>query len=70
MRYAETESGFNLDPLKLLRPPSDCEPSDVLLVEHVDCRSRLTSPDWNKLRNLIGFKQVRIVAIDLPTPWS
>jgi hypothetical protein len=33
-------------------------------------RSRLTSPDWNRLLNLIDFKQVRGIALDLPTPWS
>jgi hypothetical protein len=33
-------------------------------------RNRLTSPDWNRLRNLIDFKQVRVIALDLPMPWS
>ncbi len=49
---------------------ADCEPGDVLLVEQVDRLSRLTSPDWLKLRRLIDAKQVRIVALDLPTSWS
>jgi DNA invertase Pin-like site-specific DNA recombinase len=54
----------------LFRLLSDCEPGDVLLVEQVDRLSRLTSPDWIKLRSLIDAKQVRIVALDLPTSWS
>jgi len=41
----------------------------VLLVEQVDRLSRLTSPDWIKLRTLIDAKQVRVVALDLPTSW-
>jgi DNA invertase Pin-like site-specific DNA recombinase len=49
---------------------ADCEPGDVLLVEQVDRLSRLTSSDWTKLRGEIEAKQVRIVALDLPTSWS
>ena len=40
------------------------------LVEQVDRLSRLTSPDWRKLRAEIDAKQVRIVALDLPTSWN
>ncbi len=47
-----------------------CEPGDVLLVEQVDRLSRLTSADWIKLRAEIDTKQVRIVALDLPTSWN
>ncbi len=42
----------------------------MLLVEQVDRLSRLTSVDWNKLRAEIDSKQVRIVALDLPTSWN
>jgi len=69
-RYVENESGAKLDRPELFRLLSDCEPGDVLLVEQVDRLSRLTSPDWLKLRNLIDSRQVRIVALDLPTSWS
>jgi len=68
-RYVENESGAKLHRSELFRLLSDCEPGDVLLVEQVDRLSRLTSPDWIKLRNLIDAKQVRIVALDLPTSW-
>ena len=40
-----------------------------MLVEQVDRLSRLTAPDWQKLRTEIDAKQVRIVALDLPTSW-
>ena len=69
-RYVENESGAKLHRPELFRLLSDCEPGDVLLVEQVDRLSRLTSLDWIKLRNLIDAKQVRIVALDLPTSWS
>lgn len=42
----------------------------MLLVEQVDCLSCLTESDWRKLRAEIDTKQVRIVALDLPTSWS
>ncbi|MCK5931678.1 Site-specific DNA recombinase [Fulvimarina manganoxydans] len=69
-RYMENESGTKLHRPELFRLLSDCEPGDVLLVEQVDRLSRLTSPDWRKLRAEIDAKQVRIVALDLPTSWN
>lgn len=69
-RYLENESGAKLQRPELFRLLADCEPGDVLLVEQVDRLSRLTSADWNKLRAEIDGKQVRIVALDLPTSWS
>ncbi|MBB3937390.1 Resolvase, N terminal domain [Aureimonas phyllosphaerae] len=69
-RYIENESGAKLDRPKLFGLLADCEPGDVLLVEQVDRLSRLTSPDWMKLRAEIDAKQVRIVALDLPTSWN
>lgn len=69
-RYIENESGAKLYRPELFRLLADCEPGDVLLVEQIDRLSRLTSPDWTKLRSEIDAKQVRIVALDLPTSWS
>jgi DNA invertase Pin-like site-specific DNA recombinase len=42
----------------------------VLLVEQVDRLSRLTDADWRKLRSELDAKQVRIIALDLPTRWQ
>jgi hypothetical protein len=42
----------------------------VLLVKQADRLSCLTSTDWQRLRGLIDAKEVRIVALDLPTSWS
>ena len=68
-RYVENESGAKLARPELFRLLADCQPGDVLLVEQVDRLSRLTGPDWTRLRAQIDAKQVRIVALDLPTSW-
>lgn len=49
---------------------ANSKPGDVLLVEQVDRLSRLTDSDWRKLRAEIDRKQVRIIALDLPTSWQ
>ena len=41
----------------------------MLLVEQVDRLSRLTDGDWRKLRAELDAKQIRVVALDLPTSW-
>ncbi|EAS48519.1 putative resolvase [Aurantimonas manganoxydans SI85-9A1] len=65
--YSENESGTKLERPELFRLLSDSRPGDVLLIEQVDRLSRLTSGDWSKLRKEITDRQVRIVALDLPT---
>ena len=69
-RYIENESGTRLDRPELFRLLADSEPGDVLLVEQVDRLSRLTSADWTKLRAILDARQVRVVALDLPTSWT
>lgn len=68
--YVENESGAKLARPELFRLLGDCRPGDVLLIEQVDRLSRLTAEDWSKLRAEIDARQVRIVALDLPTSWS
>ena len=67
--YTEHESGAKLARPELFRLLADSRPGDVLLVEQVDRLSRLTSDDWKTLRTEIAAKQVRIIALDLPTSW-
>jgi DNA invertase Pin-like site-specific DNA recombinase len=69
-RYIENESGATLKRPELFRLLADSRPGDVLLIEQVDRLSRLTEADWRKLRSSIDEKQVRIVALDLPTSWQ
>jgi len=68
--YVENESGASLQRPELLRLLADCEPGDVLLVEQVDRLSRLTSGDWDRLKGEISSREVRVVALDLPTSWA
>ncbi len=67
--YAENESGAKLARPELFRLISDSRPGDVLLIEQVDRLSRLTEGDWRKLRAELDRKQIRVVAMDLPTSW-
>ena len=69
-RYVENESGAKLQRPELFRLLSDCRPGDVLLIEQVDRLSRLSDSDWRQLRAEIDTKQVRVVALDLPTSWT
>lgn len=68
--YIENESGASLKRPELFRLLADCNAGDVLLVEQVDRLSRLNSEDWETLKTQIKAKQVKIVALDLPTSWS
>lgn len=67
--YVENESGAKLARPELFRLLSDSRPGDVLLIEQVDRLSRLTSNDWQALRAKLSEKQVRVIALDLPTSW-
>lgn len=66
-RYTENESGAKLERPELFRLLDDCAEGDVLLVEQVDRLSRLNGSDWQKLKDQIAAKRVRVVALDLPT---
>jgi DNA invertase Pin-like site-specific DNA recombinase len=68
--YVENESGAKLARPELFRLLADSKPGDVLLIEQVDRLSRLTDSDWRKLRAELDAKQVRVVALDLPTSWQ
>lgn len=68
--YAENESGGRLDRPELFRLLADSRPHDVLLVEDVDRLSRLAAAEWEKLKGLIRKRQVRVVAVNVPTTWQ
>ncbi|CDP51569.1 resolvase [Devosia sp. DBB001] len=68
--YVENESGASLHRPELFRLLSDSRPGDVLLVEQVDRLSRLNAADWERLREEIRQRQVKVVALDLPTSWQ
>ncbi|HEV2559788.1 MAG TPA: recombinase family protein [Microvirga sp.] len=67
--YVENESGAKLARPELFRLLSDAHPGDILLVEQVDRLSRLDTADWERLKWELAARQVRVVALDLPTSW-
>lgn len=68
--YVENESGATLQRPELFRLLADSTPGDVLLIEQVDRLSRLNAADWDSLKTQLQQKQVRVVALDLPTSWQ
>jgi DNA invertase Pin-like site-specific DNA recombinase len=68
--YYENESGASLQRPELFRLLGGCKPYDILLIEQVDRLSRLNASDWEKLRADIKHRNVRVVALDLPTSWT
>jgi len=67
--YVESESGAKLARPELFRLLSDAQPGDILLIEQVDRLSRLTAPDWERLKAELTSRHVRVVSLDLPTSW-
>lgn len=65
--YSENISGTRLDRPELTKLLSTAGSGDVLLVESVDRLSRLSLPDWQKLKNTIQSKGLKLVVVDLPT---
>ncbi|WP_306890353.1 recombinase family protein [Ancylobacter amanitiformis] len=65
--YVENESGASLARPELFRLLGDCQPGDILLIEQVDRLSRLNATDWERLKDEIRQRRVRVVALDLPT---
>lgn len=68
--YAENESGAHLARPELFRLLADSRPHDVLLVEDVDRLSRLTAAEWDRLKLIIREREVRVVAVNVPTTWQ
>jgi DNA invertase Pin-like site-specific DNA recombinase len=67
--YVENESGAKLARPELFRLLADAHAGDILFVEQVDRLSRLTASDWEALKAQMAAKQIRVVAIALPTSW-
>ncbi|RWM21763.1 MAG: resolvase [Mesorhizobium sp.] len=65
--YEENESGASLHRPELFRLLRDSKPGDILLTEQVDRLSRLSDKDWDQLKREIKDREVKVVALDLPT---
>jgi DNA invertase Pin-like site-specific DNA recombinase len=46
---------------------TDSKPGDILLTKQVDRLSRLSDKDWDQLKREIKDREVKVVALDLPT---
>lgn len=67
--YIENESGATLNRPRLWDLLNDSRAGDIMLIEQVDRLSRLTEADWRRLRGELDARQVRVIALDLPTSW-
>jgi DNA invertase Pin-like site-specific DNA recombinase len=67
--YVENESGASLQRPALFELIEDASKGDILLIEQVDRLSRLNEADWEALKAKLGEKQIKVVALDLPTSW-
>lgn len=67
--YTENESGASLQRPALFELIADASPGDILLIENVDRLSRLNETDWATLKQALNEKQIKVVALDLPTSW-
>lgn len=68
--YVENESGATLQRPELSRLLADSQPHDILLIEDIDRLSRLTDADWSELKTMIKRRDMRIVAVNVPTTWQ
>lgn len=67
--YTENESGASLHRPALFELIADASLGDILLIENVDRLSRLNETDWATLKQALNEKQIKVVALDLPTSW-
>jgi len=67
--YTENESGASLQRPALFELIADASEGDILLLEQVDRLSRLDESDWESLKTTLKAKQIKVVALDLPTSW-
>lgn len=67
--YIENESGASLQRPALFELIGDATVGDILLIEQVDRLSRLNETDWQTLKQALSAKQIKVVALDLPTSW-
>jgi len=65
--YRENESGRKLARPELKRLIADSNSGDVILIESIDRLTRLKMSDWERLKEEINAKRLKIVAQDLPT---
>lgn len=66
-KYFENYSGTKLSRPELNQLLEESEEDEVLLVESVDRLSRLSFEDFDRLKQRLSEKKLRLVVMDLPT---
>ncbi|HDY7685531.1 TPA: recombinase family protein [Vibrio vulnificus] len=68
--FIENASGRDFDRPILNQLIDIAEDGDTILVEQLDRLTRLSSEDWEKLKNKLVQSGVSIVAVDIPTSYQ
>ncbi|WP_210499382.1 recombinase family protein [Vibrio crassostreae] len=68
--YIETASGASLDRPVLHELLEHAEKGDCIVCEQIDRLSRLSESDWIKLKSIIAEKELKVIALDLPSSHS
>lgn len=65
--YIENESGASLQRPELLRLLDDTAVGDAIIIEQIDCLSRLDEESWFQLKDMLNKKELKVISLDLPT---
>lgn len=65
--FIENKTGTTLKRPELIKLLDICAPGDAIVIESIDRLTRLTDEDWQTLKSELAEKQIRIIAIDVPT---
>ncbi|MDP8836680.1 recombinase family protein [Serratia marcescens] len=65
--YVENESGTKLERPELNKLLTDAAHGETILIERMDRLSRLTLTDWERLKQRIKEKNLRLIVKDIPT---
>lgn len=65
--FMENESGAILARPQLMSLLNNAAPGDAILVEQIDRLSRLNDEGWQQLKTMLKEKELKVIALDLPT---
>lgn len=68
--YIENASGNTINRPELIRMINEAVEGDIILLEQVDRLTRLKKADWEKLKELMKAKKIKVVALDLPLSYQ
>lgn len=68
--YVEDDTGQTLHRPELMRLLRETLPGDVLLVDQIKRLGRLKATAWAELRRIVAEKNLRLVALDVPSSFQ